>query len=99
LIDAGGARPSDLLDKLPSPYEVSAVYLPQYHRCRRRHDDYDTACRILAELQRQVASVTVDRVGADLLPVTLADVARTLLELQVAQILAKDDDEGPALSA
>jgi hypothetical protein len=49
--------------------------------------------RLLAELQRQAATVSADLATGGYEGVTLADVAKTLLAIQVDQILAHDDDD------
>jgi hypothetical protein len=55
--------------------------------------------RLLAELQRQAATVSADLATGGYSGVNLADVAKTLLAIQVDQILAHDDDDDTALSA
>jgi hypothetical protein len=55
--------------------------------------------RLLAELERQATTVTSDLAAGGYSGVTLADVARILIELQVAQILDHDDEDDTALSA
>jgi hypothetical protein len=48
--------------------------------------------RLLAELQRHTAHAATDMVLAGYTPVTVADVARALIELQLANISPADDD-------